>query len=592
MFLSGLVCRVAALGIVLSVASVNLARAQSPLPAPWVSEDVGNPIIDGSSSINSSNVVTINASGADIWGTSDQFHFAYVPVSGNVDILLRVDSVPSTSTWAKIGVMIRASLAANSAHAFSLVSYSKGLAFQRRPATGGDSVNTAGEAAGEPRWVRLVRLGNLVTASSSADGVTWTTIGSDTIQLGSTAYVGIAATSKNMFASGRFVVSQVAMAIPSTLPAGQTSADIGAPALRGTTSYAGSTYSITAGGSDIWNTSDQFHYVYQQMSGDLDVKVRVASIAYADQWSKAGVMVRASLNANSAHAFALMSAGRGSAFHRRNTDGGLTVGTSGSTAAPPGWMRLKRSGNLVTAYRSTDGVNWTTIGSDSVSLPDQVYVGIAATSHTAGATTSVKADNFSAVQTAPSPPPPPPNAAPTVSLTTSGTSFVAPASIALNATASDPENQIARVEFFAGTTRLATDTAAPYSFTWTGVAAGSYALKAVVYDAQGASATSSIVNVTVSATAAKPVTLTFTTSAADAAMATDYVLEFFAATANPATATPIKRQSLGKPVLNAGTATVDITTVFNSLAAGNYIATVGAVWSGGVSRSTAISVTR
>ena len=255
-------------------------------------------------------------------------------------------------------------------------------------------------------------------------------------------------------------------------------------------------------------------------------------------------------------------------------------------------MRLKRSGNLVTAYRSTDGVNWTTIGSDSVSLPDQVYVGIAATSHTAGATTSVKADNFSAVQTAPSPPPPPPNAAPTVSLTTSGTSFVAPASIALNATASDAENQIARVEFFSGTTRLATDTAAPYSFTWTGVAAGSYALKAVVYDAQGASATSSIVNVTVSATAAKPVTLTFTTSAADAAMATDYVLEFFAATANPATATPIKRQSLGKPVLNAGTATVDITTVFNSLAAGNYIATVGAVWSGGVSRSTAISVTR
>ena len=132
MFLSGVVCRAAVLGIVLSFVSVNVARAQSPLPAPWVSQDIGNPLIAGSSSISSTGVVTINASGADIWGTSDQFHFAHVQVTGDVDIRMRVDSVPSTSTWAKVGVMIRASLAANSAQAFSLVSYSKGLAFQRR----------------------------------------------------------------------------------------------------------------------------------------------------------------------------------------------------------------------------------------------------------------------------------------------------------------------------------------------------------------------------------------------------------------------------------------------------------------------------
>ena len=591
MNVSGLVCRVAALGILLSFVSIDLAHAQSPLPAPWVSEDIGSPLIGGSSSISSSNVVTINASGADIWGTSDQFHFAYVRVTGNVDILLRVDSVPATSTWAKVGVMIRASLAANSAHAFSLVSYSRGLAFQRRPTTGGDSVNTAGEAAAAPRWVRLIRLGNVVTAYSSSDGVNWTAIASDTIQLGSTAYVGIAATSKNALVSGQFVVSQVAMAIPTTLPAGQTSADIGAPALKGMSSYDNGTYSITAGGADIWNTSDQFHYVYQPASGDIDVKVRVASIGYADQWSKAGVMLRASLNANSAHAFALMSAGRGSAFHRRNTDGAITVGTTGSTAAPPGWMRLKRSGNLITAYRSTDGVNWTTIGSDTVSLPDQVYVGIAVTAHTTIATTSVKADNFSVVQAAPAPPP---NAAPTVSLTTSGTSFVAPASIALNATASDAENQIARVEFFAGTTRLATDTSAPYAFTWTGVAAGTYAVKAVVYDAQGASGTSATINVTVGVTTTtQPVKVAFTTSAADEAIATDYLLEFFAAGADPATATAIKRQSLGRPTLDtAGNATVDITPAFTSLAPGNYIATVSAVWSGGLSRSASVAVTR
>jgi hypothetical protein len=148
------------------------------------------------------------------------------------------------------------------------------------------------------------------------------------------------------------------------------------------------------------------------------------------------------------------------------------------------------------------------------------------------------------------------------------------------------------VEFYAGTTRLGTDSAAPYAFTWSGAPAGTHAVRAIAYDAQGASAASSTITVTVSA-GTSGVRLAFTTSPMDAAQATEFVLEFFAAGANPATATPIKRQSLGKPALDAtGTATVDITTVFNSLAPGNYIATVSAVWSGGASRSAGIAVTK
>ena len=583
------VCRQAALGISLCVVSAGLAHAQSAFPAPWANRDIGSPVIPGSATLTLPSTVTVNASGADIWGTNDQFHFVYVPVTGDVDVRVRVDSIAATSTWAKAGVMIRGSLTADAAHGFALVSYSKGLAFQRRPAAGGLSVHTGGELAGAPRWVRLVRLGTTVTAYSSVTGTSWTTIGSDTIQLGATAYVGLAATSTNAFVPGTATMSQLAMEVPASLPNGQASADIGAPAVRGSASFSGGTYTVNAAGADIWGTSDQFHYVYQQASGDIDVKVRVASVSYADQWSKAGVMIRASLDADSAHGFVLMSAGRGSAFQRRPTDGGLSVGTTGSTAAPPGWVRLKRSGNLVTAYRSTDGVNWVTIGSDSIVLPDQVYVGIAATSHNAAAATTVKADNFSVVETAPAPPP---NGAPVVSLATNGTSFTMPASIVLTATASDPENQLARVEFYAGTTLLATDSAAPYSFTWTTAAAGTHAVRAVVYDAQGASGSSATISVTVAA-AATTVKLAFTTSAADAAVATEYVLEFFAAGANPATATPLKRQSLGKPALDAtGTATVDITALYGSLPAGSYIATVSVVWSGGVLRSAPISVTK
>src|SRR6185437_213040 len=97
-----------------------------------------------------------------------------------------------------------------------------------------------------------------------------------------------------------------------------------------------------------------------------------------------------------AHGFALVSAGRGYAFQRRNYAGGTSADTAGSAAGPPGWVRLTRSGNLVTAYQSTDGVSWTKIGSDSVELTDPVYVGIAATSHDTSATTTVTADHFNA----------------------------------------------------------------------------------------------------------------------------------------------------------------------------------------------------
>jgi len=76
-----------------------------------------------------------------------------------------------------------------------LVSYSKGLAFQRREATGASSVNTAGASVVAPYWVRLVRAGNAFSAYSSPDGATWTLVGTDTIPMASTVYVGLAVSS-------------------------------------------------------------------------------------------------------------------------------------------------------------------------------------------------------------------------------------------------------------------------------------------------------------------------------------------------------------------------------------------------------------
>jgi chitinase len=89
------------------------------------------------------------------------------------------------------------------------------------------------------------------------------------------------------------------------------------------------------------------------------------------------------------------------------------------------------------------------------------------------------------------------NAAPTATLTTNGTSFTAPASITLTATAADGDGTVAKVEFYHGTTLLGSDATAPYSYAWTNVAAGTYSLTARAYDNLGATGNSAATSVTV-----------------------------------------------------------------------------------------------
>lgn len=91
------------------------------------------------------------------------------------------------------------------------------------------------------------------------------------------------------------------------------------------------------------------------------------------------------------------------------------------------------------------------------------------------------------------------NAPPAVSLTSpaNGVSFTAPATIQLTANASDSDGTIARVDFFQGTTTIGSVTTVPYTFSWTNVAQGPYALIAVGTDNDGAVTTSAVVNVTV-----------------------------------------------------------------------------------------------
>jgi hypothetical protein len=92
-----------------------------------------------------------------------------------------------------------------------------------------------------------------------------------------------------------------------------------------------------------------------------------------------------------------------------------------------------------------------------------------------------------------------PNQVPTISLTnpTAGSSFTAPASIPLSASAVDSDGSIARVEFYDATTKLGEAASSPYNFTWSGASAGTHTLTARAFDNQGASTASAPISVTV-----------------------------------------------------------------------------------------------
>jgi phosphatidylserine/phosphatidylglycerophosphate/cardiolipin synthase-like enzyme len=164
------------------------------LPAGWNAADVGATGATGSSTY-SNGMFTVTGGGADVWGTADGFHYAYRTLSGDGSIVARVTSIQNTSSWAKAGVMIRSSLSASSSYAFMLMSAGKGAAFQRRTASGGSAVSTAGSFSTAPRWLKLTRSGATVTAYESADGQSWTKVGSDSLSLGKTIYLGLAVSS-------------------------------------------------------------------------------------------------------------------------------------------------------------------------------------------------------------------------------------------------------------------------------------------------------------------------------------------------------------------------------------------------------------
>lgn len=755
-----------------------------PMAPGWSHEDVGLVGWPGFASYDSaSGTLTVGGSGSDIWGTSDAFSFAYQQLQGDGSIVVRVDSLTNTDAWAKVGLMFRESLAANSKHAAIVATPSNGTQWLYRSSTGGSTSGTNSGGAFAPIWLKLERSGNTFKAYTSSNGSTWTQFGAtQTISMASTLYVGLVVDAKNnnrlnttqfsnvsltgtlnpgptlnaldaptgltigsrtsssialswtdvagetgysierssdgvnftevgttsanvttYTASGlspaqqysfrirarnavgvsapseaatgatragavtNFAISSLSTtslmlnwteasgetgyrverstdgttwttrgtvaangvsftdtgltaatqyfyrvvtidaegdatstsstaaatrmeavtglafterlsnritftwndlasetgyrierstdgktfsnlttlganvtsytdssvsamgeyyyriigqknlgsatsqslyhtaffaATPATtaLPGIWLSQDVGAVGGSGAAQLSGSTFTVLAAGADIWGTADEFHFVYQTLVGNGSITARVASIESTNDWAKAGVMIRESLNANSRYAMTLVTptSSNGVRLQYRTSNGGSSTSAGGATTAAPYWVRLTRNGNTFTFEGSSNGSSWTVIGTQTIAMGSTVYIGLAVTSHDDTLLCKTTFDNVSVSNSAPTvataaKASPSPVSGTTTVLTVLGADDHGEANLTYTWTASTlPSGAPAPTYSVNGTNNAKTTTATFY-------AAGSYTFTATITDSGGLTVTSSV-NVTVNQT--------------------------------------------------------------------------------------------
>lgn len=167
------------------------------LPASWSHQDIGSVGVAGNAG-SSGATFSVAGAGSDIWNSADSFHFAYLSMTGDGTIVARVASQESTSSWAKSGVMMRQTLASNSAYVFTMITPSNGVAVQARTATGIAATGTNTNGPFAPHWVKLVRSGTAFTGYNSLDGVTWTqSAPSVAVSMTNSIYAGLAVTAGN-----------------------------------------------------------------------------------------------------------------------------------------------------------------------------------------------------------------------------------------------------------------------------------------------------------------------------------------------------------------------------------------------------------
>ena len=350
------------------------------VPQPWVSFDVGDVGLRGSAYFQNG-TFTVAGAGADIWGSSDAYHFVRGGVNGNGEIIARVTLEQAANTYAKAGIVMTDGTDGTATTVILDVRPNGEVEFMARPTQNGQMAFLAGSASPFPVWLKLVRSGDQFTGYISLDGDNWQTIGGTQVSMQPSALAGLAVTSHDTSALNTSTFDHVAVVSANFY----TDLDIGDVGAAGSfQDDGGGHYFINGAGGDIWGTQDAFNFWYSGLVGDGHVSSRVMAIQNTNPFAKAGVMIRESTDPSSAHVILDARPDGEIEFMMRTATGQSTTFIAGASATFPVYLILTRSGSTITAAMSQDASTWTTIGSTSVNFRPDVLQGLVVTSHERG----------------------------------------------------------------------------------------------------------------------------------------------------------------------------------------------------------------
>ena len=167
---------------------------------------------------------------------------------------------------------------------------------------------------------------------------------------------------------------------------------------EGSALFENNTFTVKGGGADIWNKSDQFAFLNIDTCNSQSLSARVKSQINSDPWAKAGLMFRETADATSSFVMLLVTPGNGLHLQYRDGTGNECADISYGNCTLPLYLKLNKTDSTFVAYRSSDGSNWTTLGTYNNKTFNKIFkAGLAVNRHSASNTGQAVFDNVSII---------------------------------------------------------------------------------------------------------------------------------------------------------------------------------------------------